>query len=91
MAKRSDLSFNDYTLKPDIDPVPQVTYNYVTNRLPSRVIRFGSVSGQRYEWKPGETIPVLVEDTNALRNLKLGERTCCGDANANLIFDVLEV
>jgi hypothetical protein len=89
MAKRSDSPFYNKPVELDIDPVPQVTYNYVTNRLPSRVIRVGS-SGTRYEWQPGETIKVLVEDTEALRNLILGERTCCG-APANLIFEILEV
>jgi len=89
MAKRSDMSFDYNPLKPDIDPTPLVTYNYVTNLLPSRVIRY--VNGNRYEWQPGETVKVLTEDTDALRNLKIGERACCGGANANRIFEVSEV
>jgi hypothetical protein len=90
MAKRSDMPLYNNPLKPDIDPVPQVTYNYVTNRLPSRVIRFG-VSGTRYEWQPGQTIKVLAEDAVEMKNLVLGERACCGGADANSIFEVSEV
>ena len=90
MAKRSDLPLNsDSPVKLDIDPTPPVTYNYVTNLLPSRVIRF--VNEHRYEWQPGETVKVLTEDTDALRNLKLGERACCGGAEANRIFEVSDV
>ena len=89
MAKRSDMSFDYNPLKPDIDPTPLVTYNYVTNLLPSRVIR--EINGRRYEWQPGQKIQVLVEDTDSLRNLTLGGRACCGGANANRIFEILEV
>ena len=90
MAKRSNRTLDDKPqVKLDIDPQPTVIYNYVTNLLPSRVIRF--VNGNRYEWQPGQTIPVLSEDTDALRNLTLGERACCGGAAANRIFEVSEV
>ena len=90
MAIRSNSTqFNQPSVKLDIDPIPTVTYNYVTNLLPSRVIRF--VNEHRYEWQPGETIKVLAEDTDALRNLKLGERACCGGVEANRIFEVSEV
>jgi hypothetical protein len=75
--------------KLDIDPKPSITYNKVTNLLPSRVIR--EIGGRRYEWQPGQTINILAEDTDALRNLTLGGRACCGGANANHIFEVLEV
>ena len=98
MAKRSNRSLdNQYVesilepVKSDIDPEPQVTYNYVTNRLPSRVIRYGAVTGIRYEWKPGECVEVRSEDADALRNLKLGGRPCCASGPTdNLIFDVSE-
>lgn len=95
MAKRSDSTFNykptlDPILEPklDIDPKQSITYNYVTNLLPSRVIR--EVNGHRYEWQPGQKIQVLAEDTDALRNLTLGGTPCCG-ATANRIFEVSEV
>jgi hypothetical protein len=94
MAKRSDSTLNYKptleTPKLDIDPKPSVTYNKVTNMLPSRVIRYG-VSGTRYEWQPGKTIDVLPEDIEELRNLTLGGRACCGGANANRIFEISEV
>ena len=81
MAKRSYSTLDDQPqVKLDIDPEPLVTYNYVTNLLPSRVIR--EVNGNRYEWQPGQTIKVLAEDTDALRNLTLGGGTCCGGATA---------
>ena len=89
MAQRSDSPLKNKPIELDIDPTPLVTYNYVTNRLPSRVIR--EINGRRYEWQPGQTIKVLSEDALSLKNLKLGERACCGGANANLIFDVSEV
>jgi hypothetical protein len=94
MAKRSDSTFyNKPTLEPpklDIDPKPSITYNKVTNLIPSRVIRYGKVSGTRYEWQPGQTINVLSEDTDELRNLKLGGRPCCAGGDANSMFQVLE-
>jgi hypothetical protein len=78
------------TKKLDIDPKPAITYNKVTNRLPSRVIRYGSYTGIRYEWQPGQTINVQAEDSNEMRNLSFGGQPCCGQP-ANLIFEVLEV
>ena len=93
MAKRSDSTLNYKPIlepkKLDIDPHPTVIYNYVTNLLPSRVIR--EINGNRYEWQPGQTVKVLATDTDALRDLKLGERACCGGAEANRIFEVSEV
>ena len=83
------LDIDPKPVKLDIDPKPSVTYNYVTNLLPSRVIR--EINGRRYEWQPGQKIQVLVEDTDSLRNLTLGGRACCGGANANRIFEVSEV
>jgi len=92
MAKRSNRSLdNKPIVELDIDPQPSVTYNYVTNRLPSRVIRYGAVTNTRYEWQPGECIAVQAEDTNALRNLILGGRPCCAGGDANRIFEVSEV
>ena len=97
MAKRDNSTlYNKPTLEPvfepkfDIDPKPSITYNKVTNLLPSRVIRYG-LSGTRYEWQPGQTINVLPEDANSFRDLTLGERACCGGANANRIFEISEV
>ena len=96
MAKRDYSTLNNKpTLEPilepklDIDPKPSITYNKVTNLLPSRVIRYG-LSGIRYEWQPGQTINVLSEDTDSLRNLKLGGRPCCAGGDANSMFQVLE-
>jgi hypothetical protein len=100
MAKRSDSTYVDGLVgrpvlepilepKLDIDPKPLVTYNKVTNLIPSRVIRYGSYTGIRYEWQPGQTIVVQSEDANELRNLPFGGRPCCGQP-ANLIFKVLE-
>ena len=84
------LDIDPKPVKLDIDPKPSVTYNKVTNLLPSRVIRYG-LSGIRYEWQPGQTIDVLPEDTNALRNLKLGGRPCCAGGDANSMFQISEV
>ena len=90
MAKRSNRSLdNKPIVELDIDPQPSVTYNYVTNRLPSRVIR--EINGRRYEWQPGECIAVQAEDTNALRNLILGGRPCCAGGDANRRVEVSEV
>lgn len=103
MAKRSSRSLDYQLIAPEaslpkeevekpvvelgIDPPTKVTYNNVTNLIPSRVIR--EVNGTRYEWQPGQTLQVKSEDTDALRNLILGERPCCGN-RPNLIFQVSE-
>ena len=89
MAKRSGSSLND-NVKLGIDPQPQITYNLVTNKLGSTVIRYGSYTGKRYEWQAGETLSVQKEDAQSMKNLKLGERTCCGSGTANTIFEVSE-
>lgn len=105
MAKRSRSALNNQYVTPPIesvqeqypavelgiDPNHQIAYNKVRNLLPSRVIRV--VNGHRYEWQPGQVIRVPVEDTEPLRNLKLGSRPCAGCAgiqNANLMFEVSE-
>lgn len=100
MAQRSNRPLNSVLpvtppaeeVKPDIDPEGAQAYNYkqVSNRLPSRVIRYGKVTGTRYEWQPGQTIPVRVEDTDELKGLIFGGRPCCGGQDANRIFEVLE-
>lgn len=73
-----------------IDPQQQITYNLVTNKLGSTIVRYGSYTGRKYTWGAGETIPVQHEDAVSLKNLKLGERTCCGSGTANTIFEVSE-
>jgi hypothetical protein len=106
MANRSHRSLNDMLpvepvaaqpdpIKPDIDPDGVQAYNYkqVSNRLPSRVIRVGNVTGTRYEWQPGQTIPVRAEDADEMNKLVIGGRPCSGcdgGKDANRIFDVLE-
>jgi hypothetical protein len=102
MAKRSSRTFDDqpevmYQIMPPleeievvnlgIDPPPKITYNRVVNTYPSRIIR--TVNGNNYEWQPGETILVKSEDTNALRNLTMGARPCCGHG-PSIILQVLE-
>mgnify|MGYP001159168680 CR=1 FL=1 len=70
-----------------IDPLPKITYNTVTNLLPSRVIR--EVNGVRYEWKPGEQLLLPHKDAEPLRSLILGGRPCCGNL-PHPIFEVSE-
>ena len=94
MAERSRRTLNNqYAVEPvkteelGIDPPSKLTYNNVVNQLASRVIR--EVNGHRYEWSPGGVTKVLSEDTDALRNLKLGGTPCCGN-RPTIIFQVLE-
>jgi hypothetical protein len=70
-----------------IDLPPKVIYNKVVNQYPSRIIRV--VNGTGYEWQPGETILVKSEDTDALRNLTMGGRPCCGHS-PSIVLQVLE-
>jgi hypothetical protein len=89
MAKRSSVPLSD-KLELGIDPTSQIQYNLVTNKLGSTVIRYGSYSGKRYEWQPGQALPVQREDAQSMRNLKIGERACCAGVEANIIFEVSE-
>lgn len=89
MAKRSNSTQSD-NVKLGIDPEQQLTYNLVTNKLGSTVIRYGSYSGRKYTWGAGESILVQHEDAVSLKNLKLGERTCCGSGTTNTMFEVSE-
>jgi hypothetical protein len=98
MAKRSSRTLNsEYardtpvvsypTPNLGIDPTPQLAYNKVRNLVPSRVIRY--VNDHRYEWSPGQSIPVLLEDVHDLLNLKIGGTPCCGQT-AGPMFEVSE-
>lgn len=88
---QESIPFEEVHEELGIDPTPKVTYNKVTKRVvnayPSRIIRI--VNGTRYEWRPGETIEVKSEDTDALRNLTMGDRPCCGHS-PSIILQVLE-
>ena len=74
------------------ETVPTVTINQevlVQSLLEAHLFYTGKVSGRQYEWlKAGDTVSVLVGDSEELLSKRLGGNPCCGNPVGNKIFEI---
>ncbi len=74
------------------ETVPTVTINQevlVQSLLEAHLFYTGKVSGRQYEWlKAGDTVMVLVDDSEELLSKRLGGNPCCGNPVGNKIFEI---
>ena len=86
-----------YTGKPIIKRIVEETALTVTinqevlvqSLLEAHLTYTGRSSGKQYEWlKAGDTVSVLVDDSEELLSKRLGGNPCCGNPMGNKIFEI---
>lgn len=73
-------------------PVKSVRYNNLRVRsMVSAFVRYhGAVTGNEYEWpRAGAEALVDERDVPNLLSKRIGNRSCCGDSDANRIFELV--
>lgn len=97
MDGRNSSKKSDVLIEKEKEPVAvekKRLYNYGVRNLQSlieaRIIYFGSVTGQKYEWpKAGSIVPVDERDVPELLAKRVGSRGCCGAQDGNKVFGII--
>lgn len=76
-----------------VAPKEVQVYNIVklVNQIGAAVKMQGSVTGKHYLWsRSGAVVEVDERDAPALLEKRLGDRACCGSANKNYVFAIVD-
>jgi hypothetical protein len=73
-----------------VENQPEVTINIrIESLIDSHLVYDGQVTGRHYEWmKAGAIVEVDEKDAPFLLKKRLGKKTCCGQNERNIIFQL---